>query len=237
MEWLQRTEILLGSEKLKKLNDSHVLIAGLGGVGSYAAEMIARAGVGQMTIVDGDVVQPSNRNRQLPALVSTQFQPKSEIVAARLRDINPEIRLTVITEFLKDERIPELLSNDFDYVVDAIDTLSPKVFLIVHALRRQLPLISSLGAGGKLDPSLIRIDDIGNTYNCNLARMVRKRLTKFDIRSGFKVVFSPELVDKSVIILTEGEQNKKTTVGTISYLPAMFGCYLASQVIRDIINQ
>ena len=237
MEWLQRTEILLGPEKLKKLNDAHVLIAGLGGVGSYAAEMIARAGVGQMTIVDGDVVQPSNRNRQLPALVSTQFQPKSEIVAARLRDINPDIRLTVINEFLKDERIPELLSNDFDYVVDAIDTLSPKVFLIVHALRRQLPLISSLGAGGKLDPSLIRIDDIGNTYNCNLARMVRKRLTKFDIRSGFKVVFSPELVDKSVIILTEGEQNKKTTVGTISYLPAMFGCYLASQVIRDIINR
>lgn len=237
MEWLQRTEILLGPEKLKKLNDAHVLIAGLGGVGSYAAEMIARAGVGQMTIVDGDVVQPSNRNRQLPALVSTQFQPKSEIVAARLRDINPDIRLTVINEFLKDERIPELLSNHFDYVVDAIDTLSPKVFLIVHALRRQLPLISSLGAGGKLDPSLIRIDDIGNTYNCNLARMVRKRLTKFDIRSGFKVVFSPELVDKSVIILTEGEQNKKTTVGTISYLPAMFGCYLASQVIRDIINR
>ena len=170
-------------------------------------------------------------------MVSTQFQPKSEIVAARLRDINPDIRLTVINEFLKDERIPELLSNHFDYVVDAIDTLSPKVFLIVHALRRQLPLISSLGAGGKLDPSLIRIDDIGNTYNCNLARMVRKRLTKFDIRSGFKVVFSPELVDKSVIILTEGEQNKKTTVGTISYLPAMFGCYLASQVIRDIINR
>lgn len=237
MEWLQRTEILLGPEKLKKLKDAHVLIAGLGGVGSYAAEMIARAGVGQMTIVDGDVVQPSNRNRQLPALVSTQFQPKSEIVAARLRDINPEIRLTVINEFLKDERIPELLSNHFDYVVDAIDTLSPKVFLIVHALRRQLPLISSLGAGGKLDPLLIRIDDIGNTYNCNLARMVRKRLTKFDIRSGFKVVFSPELVDKSVIILTEGEQNKKTTVGTISYLPAMFGCYLASQVIRDIINR
>lgn len=237
MEWLQRTEILLGSEKLKKLNDAHVLIAGLGGVGSYAAELIARAGVGHMTIVDGDVVQPSNRNRQLPALVSTLYQPKSEVVAARLRDINPEIRLTVINEFLKDEGIPQLLSNDFDYVVDAIDTLSPKVFLIVNALQRQLPLISSLGAGGKLDPSQIRVDDIGNTYNCNLARMVRKRLTKFDIRRGFKVVFSPELVDKNVIILTEGEQNKKTTVGTISYLPAMFGCYLASEVIRDIINR
>jgi tRNA A37 threonylcarbamoyladenosine dehydratase len=237
MEWLQRTEILLGPEKLKKLNDAHVLIAGLGGVGSYAAELIARAGVGHMTIVDGDVVQPSNRNRQLPALVSTLYQPKSEVVAARLRDINPEIRLTVINEFLKDEGIPQLLSNDFDYVVDAIDTLSPKVFLIVNALQRQLPLISSLGAGGKLDPSQIRVDDIGNTYNCNLARMVRKRLTKFDIRRGFKVVFSPELVDKNVIILTEGEQNKKTTVGTISYLPAMFGCYLASEVIRDIINR
>lgn len=237
MSWLQRTEILLGADKLQKLHNAHVLIVGLGGVGAYAAEQIARAGVGQLTIIDGDVIQPSNRNRQLPALKSTEGMPKSDVVAARLRDINPDIRLTVLHEFIRDERIPEILSNDFDYVVDAIDTLSPKVFLIVNAVQRGLPLISSFGAGGKLDPSLIRVADISKSYNCNLARMVRKRLTKFGIKSGFKVVFSSEMVDKDVIIPTENEQNKKSTVGTISYLPAMFGCYLASEVIRDIIDR
>lgn len=237
MSWLQRTEILLGAENLDKLKKARVLVAGLGGVGAYAVEQLARAGIGHLTIIDGDVVQPSNRNRQLPALCSTQGFPKSQVMADRLRDINPEISLTVLQEFIRDERIPEILSDDYDYVVDAIDTLSPKVFLIVNALQRQLPLISSLGAGGKLDPSLIRVADISKSYNCNLARMVRKRLTKFGIRSGFKVVFSPELVDKDVIILTEGEQNKKTTVGTISYFPAMFGCYLASEVIRDIVDR
>ncbi|MBN2742911.1 MAG: tRNA threonylcarbamoyladenosine dehydratase [Marinilabiliaceae bacterium] len=237
MSWLQRTEILLGAENLDKLKKARVLVAGLGGVGAYAVEQLARAGIGHLTIIDGDVVQPSNRNRQLPALCSTQGLPKSQVMADRLRDINPEISLTVLQEFIRDERIPEILTDDYDYVVDAIDTLSPKVFLIVNALQRQLPLISSLGAGGKLDPSLIRVADISKSYNCNLARMVRKRLTKFGIRSGFKVVFSPELVDKDVIILTEGEQNKKTTVGTISYFPAMFGCYLASEVIRDIVDR
>lgn len=237
MSWLQRTEILLGAENLDKLKKARVLVAGLGGVGAYAVEQLARAGIGHLTVIDGDVVQPSNRNRQLPALCSTQGLPKSQVMADRLRDINPEISLTVLQEFIRDERIPEILSDDYDYVVDAIDTLSPKVFLIVNALQRQLPLISSLGAGGKLDPSLIRVADISKSYNCNLARMVRKRLTKFGIRSGFKVVFSPELVDKDVIILTEGEQNKKTTVGTISYFPAMFGCYLASEVIRDIVDR
>jgi len=237
MSWLQRTEILLGAENLDKLKKARVLVAGLGGVGAYAVEQLARAGIGHLTIIDGDVVQPSNRNRQLPALCSTQGFPKSQVMADRLRDINPEISLTVLQEFIRDERIPEILSDDYDYVVDAIDTLSPKVFLIVNALQRQLPLISSLGAGGKLDPSLIRVADISKSYNCNLARMVRKRLTKFGFRSGFKVVFSPELVDKDVIILTEGEQNKKTTVGTISYFPAMFGCYLASEVIRDIVDR
>ncbi len=237
MEWLQRTEILLGEEKLLKLQKAHVLIVGLGGVGAYAAEMIARAGVGHLTIIDGDVVQPGNRNRQLPALTSTQGLNKSDVVAARLRDINPDIQLDVLNEFLKDERIPEILNHPYDYVVDAIDTLSPKVFLIVNALQQNLPLISSLGAGGKMDPSQVRVDDISKTYNCNLARMVRKRLTKFGVRKGFKVIFSPELVNRDAIILAEDEEYKKTTVGTISYMPAIFGCFLAAEVIRDLINR
>ena len=237
MSWQERTEILLGNEKLLKLKQSHILVTGLGGVGSYAVEQLARAGVGSLTIVDGDKVQASNRNRQLIALSSTEGLRKADVVANRLMDINPELNLTVYDEFLKDERIPELLEVNYDYVIDAIDTLSPKVFLIVNAYQRNLPLISSMGAGGKLDPSLVRVSDISKSYNCNLARMVRKRLTKFGIKKGFKVVYSPEEVDKNVIIPTEGEQNKKTTVGTISYLPAIFGLYLASEVIRDLLDR
>jgi tRNA A37 threonylcarbamoyladenosine dehydratase len=235
--WLERTHILLGDEKLAKLQNAHVLVVGLGGVGAYAAEQIARAGVGQMTIVDGDIVQPSNRNRQLPALFSTQGMAKAEVVSRRLLDINPELKLTVVGTFLKDEAIPELLSTRFDYVVDAIDTLSPKVYLIMTALEKGYPLISSMGAGGKLDPSKIAVADISESYNCNLARMIRKRLSKFGIKKGFDVVFSSELVPREFIIETEGEQNKKSTVGTISYLPAVFGCFLASVVIRNLIGE
>jgi tRNA threonylcarbamoyladenosine dehydratase len=234
--WMERTQVLLGDEKLERLVQSHVLVVGLGGVGAYAAEQIARAGVGEMTIVDGDVVQPSNRNRQLPALVSTLSQSKAEVMAKRLLDINPDLKLHVVGSFLKDEAIPQLLSNRFDYVVDAIDTLSPKVYLIMTALEKGYRLVSSMGAGGKLDPSKIAVADISKSYNCNLARMIRKRLSKFGIKKGFDVVFSTELVPREVIIETEGEQNKKSTVGTISYLPAVFGCYLASVVVRNLID-
>jgi tRNA A37 threonylcarbamoyladenosine dehydratase len=182
------------------------------------------------------VVQPSNRNRQLPALVSTLSLPKAEVMAKRLLDINPDLKLHVVGSFLKDEAIPQLLSNRFDYVVDAIDTLSPKVYLIMTALEKGYPLVSSMGAGGKLDPSKISVADISKSYNCNLARMIRKRLSKFGIKKGFDVVFSTELVPREVIIETEGEQNKKSTVGTMSYLPAVFGCFLASVVIRNLID-
>jgi tRNA A37 threonylcarbamoyladenosine dehydratase len=236
MEWQSRTELLLGTKNQERLTAANVLVVGLGGVGSYAAEQIARAGIGAMTIVDGDVVNASNRNRQLPALVSTEGHSKAQVVGERLLDINPDLQLTVINEFIRDERIPEILNRPFDFVVDAIDTLSPKVFLIVETLKRGYPLISSMGAGGKLDPSLIRIADIGKSYHCNLARMLRKRLSKHQIKTGFQVVFSPEPVNKEHIIKTEGEQNKITTVGTISYLPAMFGLYAASHVIRHLIH-
>ena len=235
MEWLSRTQLLLGEEKMEKLRQAHVLVVGLGGVGAYAAEQLARAGIGNLTIVDGDTVHPSNRNRQLAALVSTEGKEKAEVVASRLKDINPEINLNVINEFIKDERIPKILDAvKFDFVVDAIDTLSPKVFLIVETYKRGYPLISSLGAGGKFDPSKIEITDISKTHNCKLARMVRKRLTKHKIKKGFTVVFSPETVNKDHVIEVEGEQNKKTTVGTISYMPGLFGMYAASHVIRKI---
>ncbi len=236
MSWLERTELLLGKKKLEILKNANVLVVGLGGVGAYAAEMICRAGVGRMTIVDGDVVEVSNRNRQLPALISTAGQPKAEVLAQRFRDINPDIDLTVMNEFVRDERAVELLeSQRFDYVVDAIDTLSPKVFLISHSIQRGLKVVSSLGAGGKLDPSKVQVADISKSYNCKLGRMLRKRLSKLGIKKGFRVVFSPEEIPEEAVRLEEG-QNKKSTVGTISYMPPVFGCFVASVVVKDLLN-
>ncbi len=235
--WKERTELLLGKQKIEKLRNAHVFIAGLGGVGAYAAENLCRAGIGKLTIADHDVVQPSNRNRQLIALSSTEGKSKAALMAERLKDINPDIELTVISEFLRDSKIEALLSNKFDYIVDAIDTLSPKIFLIYHALRQNLPLVSSMGAGGKLDPAQVHISDISESYQCRLAFMLRKKLRKFDIHEGFRVVFSSEPVNKAVVKLTEGEQNKKSTVGTISYMPAIFGCMCASVVVRDITGE
>ena len=236
MNWLERTELLFGEGKLQKLKSAKVLIVGLGGVGAYAAEQLCRAGIGNMTIVDGDVVEPSNRNRQLPALISNTGKPKAEIMAARFRDINPEINLTVVNDFIRDEKTTELLkSQSFDYVVDAIDTLSPKVFLVYHALQLGLKVVSSMGAGGKIDPTQLRIDDISKSHHCKLARMMRKRLSRMGVKKGVKVVYSPEEIDEKAVREEDG-QNKKSTVGTISYMPPIFGCFIASVVIRDLVS-
>lgn len=232
--WLSRTEMILGKEALEKLDASKVLVVGLGGVGAYAAEMICRSGVGSMTIVDGDIIHPSNRNRQLPALKSTEGMPKAEIMGQRLKDINPEIKLNVIYEYIRDDRMVEILDMGFDFVVDAIDTLSPKIFLIYHTLQRKLPVVSSMGAGGKFDPVKIKISDISETTDCPLARILRKKLHRLGIRDGFTAVYSPEYIDKSKIVPTYGEQNKASIVGTMSYMPAAFGIACASVVIRDL---
>lgn len=235
--WLERTELLLGSDKLNLLRQANVLVVGVGGVGAYAAEMISRSGVGRITIADADCVSPSNINRQLVALHSTIGRPKCEILAERLRDINPELQTTVINRFIKDSETDTLLDSDkFDYVVDAIDTLSPKLALIKGALDRKIPVVSSMGAGAKTDPTLMEIKDISKTHHCPLAHMLRKRLHKIGIRRGFKAVFSPEPVREGAMILCE-EQNKKSNVGTISYIPAMFGIGCASVVIRGIIGE
>lgn len=235
MEWRSRTLLLLGEEKLERLASRHVLVAGLGGVGSMLAEMLCRAGVGELSIVDGDVVQASNRNRQIIALRSNENLPKAKVMAERLRDINPDVKLNVITDFLKDENIDRLLEKPYDYVADAIDTLSPKLHFIRLSLENKQKLISSMGAAGKFDPEQIRIRPVEESYGCKLAFIVRKRLHRMGIRDGFKVVFSPEAVDENAMIAVE-EQNKKTQVGTISYMPPLFGCYMASVIIRDLIN-
>ena len=233
--WLQRTELLIGEEGVKTLKNAHVLVVGLGGVGAYAAEQICRAGVGTMTVVDGDVVEETNRNRQLPALKSNEGRPKAEILADRFRDINPDILLHVFNHYLEHDEITNLLeANTYDFVVDAIDTLSPKTFLIAKTLEFGYPLVSSLGAGGKFDPSKVEVTDIAKTYNCKLAKKLRKRLTRMGISKGFKVVFSSELVDIEKVISVKGK-NKASTVGTISYMPPIFGCFCASVVIRGLL--
>ena len=236
MDWLNRTELLFGKEKLDKLKQANVLVVGLGGVGAYAAEQLCRAGIGKMTIVDGDVVDITNRNRQLPALISNTGKPKAEILAARFRDINSELEITVVNDFISDEKTVELLkSQPFDYVVDAIDTLSPKVFLIYHAVQLGLPVVSSMGAGGKTNPEKIHIADISKSHQCTLARVIRKRLSKLGITKGVKVVFSYEETDKNAVRAEDGIY-KKSVVGTISYMPPVFGCFISSVVIRDLVS-
>ncbi len=235
--WMERTSLLLGEEKLERLQQAHVLVVGLGGVGAYAAEMLVRAGIGRMTIADADVVSLSNINRQLVALHSTIGRLKADILAERLRDIAPDLQLTVVAKYIHDEETDTLLdAAPYDYVVDAIDTLSPKLALIKGTLDRGYAVVSSMGAGAKTDPTQMEIADIAKTHHCPLAHMLRKRLHKIGIRSGFQAVFSPEPIREGAMIVCE-EENKKSNVGTISYLPALFGIGCASVVIRDLLGE
>ena len=267
--WTDRTELLLGKEKMQRLRDAHVLVVGVGGVGAYAAEMLCRAGVGTLTLIDADTMQPTNINRQLPATHATLGRPKVEVLAERFRDINPDIRVNALPIYIKEEDVealllevqkfrssevqtnamerlssvllseaitPKLLNSTekLDFIVDAIDTIAPKCALITEALHRGIPIVSSMGAGAKSDITQIRFADIWDTYHCGLAKAVRTRLKKAGIRKSVPVVFSTEQADRNAVITIEGEQNKKSTTGTISYMPTVFGCYLAEYVIRKL---
>ena len=202
-DWQQRTELLLGEEKMNRIRNSHVLVVGLGGVGAYAAEMICRAGVGRMTIVDADTVQPTNINRQLPAVHSTLGLTKAEVLAARYKDINPDIELAVLPVYLKDENIPDLLdAAKYDFIVDAIDTISPKCYLISEAMKRRIRIVSSMGAGAKSDITQVRFADLWDTYHCGLSKAVRKRLQKMGMKRKLPVVFSTEQADPKAVLLT-----------------------------------
>lgn len=237
LSWLSRTELLIGKEALQTLAQSHVMVVGLGGVGSYAAEFIARSGIGKMTIIDGDVVDPTNRNRQLPALATNHGQSKADIMAERLKAINPELELQVIKSFINPEMVTELFTNKPDYIIDAIDSITPKLTFIKMAYENKMPMVSSMGAGGKLDPTKLQVVDISKTYNCPFAQQIRKVLKRqHNIRRGIKVVFSPEESNKESLMLTDGKNYKKSAYGTISYLPAVFGAVCASVVINDLIK-
>jgi tRNA A37 threonylcarbamoyladenosine dehydratase len=235
--WLSRTELLIGRENLVKLSKAHVLVIGLGGVGSFAAEFICRNGVGTMTIVDGDTVDPTNRNRQLPALSTNHGESKADIMAERLKAINPEITLHVIKTFINPEAVAEILSAcPYDYIVDAIDSVTPKITFLKEAFSRKMRIVSSMGAGGRMDPTLLKVVDISKTFNCNFAQQVRKNLKKEGIYKGIKAVFSSEEQMKESLMLTDGSNYKKSAYGTMSYLPATFGATCASVVIRDLIE-
>jgi len=228
--------MLLGEDGLRRLAAARVLVVGVGGVGAAAAEMLVRAGIGHLTIVDCDVVSVSNINRQVLALRSTVGRPKCSVLSERLLDINPDLDLSLKETFLAEDNVSEIMSGvSWDYVVDAIDTLSPKIALAQYCLANSVPLVSSMGSGGKMDATQVRVADIGKTYECPLARMMRKRLHKLGIDNGFNAVFSPEIPDKSGMVIEES-RNKKSQVGTISYLPAVFGCVCAQTVIRHIVG-
>ena len=236
-DWRERTGMLLGEAALAALGEKCVAVIGLGGVGAVAAEMVARVGVGRMVLLDSDCVSLSNKNRQLLALDSTLGRPKTEVLRERLLDINPALQLTVIDRYLDEENIAEILPQGIDFLIDAIDTLAPKLALIRHCVESRIPLVSSMGAGAKYDMTKVRIADLSKSFNCPLAYMVRKKLRKMGITKGFPVVFSEELPDENAIVEMSPEEraatsNKKSQVGTISYLPASFGCACAQAAIR-----
>ena len=234
--WKERTQLLVGPEGLERLFESSVAVIGLGGVGAYAAEMLCRAGVGHLILLDSDVVSESNKNRQLIALDSTIGKPKSTVLAERLKDINPDVRLTLINCYLEEGSIQQLLGeHKVDFLVDAIDTLAPKIALIKYCVESGIPHVSSMGAGAKFDATAVRLADLSKSYNCPLAYILRKKLRKVGISKGFKVVFSEELPRREAIVAVE-ERNKKSNVGTISYLPAVFGCVCAQAAVEHLLK-
>lgn len=248
--WKERTGMLVGQEGLDRLANSSVVVAGAGGVGGYAAEMLVRAGVGHLVVIDSDVVSDTNRNRQILALTSTVGRPKCEVLAERLLDINPDLDLKTLQTYItasyhsdgtpfKDlaETSPQMLlaGTGIDYVVDAIDTVAPKLSIIKYCIDSGIPVVSSMGAGAKSDVTKIRITDISRSYNCPLAHVVRKRMRRMGVTKGFKAVFSEELADRDAIVPCD-ELNKKSQVGSISYIPAVFGCACAQAVVKGILG-
>jgi tRNA A37 threonylcarbamoyladenosine dehydratase len=232
--WLERTELILGKTEMDRLKSAHVLIVGLGGIGSFAGEFIARSGVGTITLIDGDVFDPSNKNRQLTALDSTIGRNKAVVLAERIRDINPEVTLNVVEEFVVPERVWELLAEyKPDYVMDCIDSVTPKLEWLIACKRLKIKVISSMGAGGKTDPSRVQVANLPQSHNCKLAHYIKKRLRKKNIDfKTIRCVFSSELQQKDSLKMTDGSNYKRSFYGTVSYMPALFGLMGAADVIR-----
>ena len=231
--WLERTELIVGEKALENLQNAHVLIVGLGGIGSFAGEFIARAGLGKMTIIDGDAFDPTNKNRQLTALDSTIGRNKAVVLAERIKDINPEIDLTIIEEFVLPERVWEILKDSKpDYVMDCIDSVTPKLEWLIACIALKVKIISAMGAGGKMDASRVEVVSLTKTHNCKLASHLKKRLKRKNVEfKKVKAVFSSELQQKASLKMTDGKNYKRSFYGTVSYMPALFGLRAAAEVI------
>lgn len=235
--WLERTDLLIGTEAISKLQEANILIVGLGGVGSYAAEFLVRAGIGSVHMIDGDTVDITNINRQMQALNSTVGKSKVALLKERFMDINPYLKLTTYDKFLEPEVMEALIRDyNFDYILDCIDSVTPKLTLIQTAISVNARVISAMGAGGKLNPAKIRVGDISQTKECKFARMVRKRLKRLGIREGITAVYSEEVQPKSALEFTDGSNYKKSYYGTISYMPALFGLTMAAEAVQRIIK-
>lgn len=236
-DWLNRTELLIGREAVQRLKNSHILIVGLGGVGSYAAETMVRSGIGKITIVDGDTVNITNKNRQIQALNSTIGKQKAFVLKERFLDINPNLEITVFDEFINPKPMQNLLTkNKYDFVIDCIDSISPKISLILTLRGMKQPFISAMGAGGKLNPTKIKIADIKKTCECKFAQVIKKQLKSKGVRDGVLCVYSEEIQIKKSLKLTNGDNYKKSFYGTIAYMPAMLGMTMAYEVIKRLTN-
>lgn len=234
--WDDRTRLLLGDEGVRRLASAHVFVAGAGGVGGYAAELLARSGVGKLTLVDADTVSVTNLNRQLIAAIPDLGKPKVDLFAERFRNINPKIEIVAIKEFITADNVGEMISGDCDYVIDAIDTVGPKTAMLAYCLQRGIKVVSSMGAGGRLDPSRVGWFDLWETREDGLARAVRQRLKKMGLRRSLKVVASSEAPRRSAVIELD-ERNKRSSYGTLATIPAVFGLFLANRVILEISHQ
>lgn len=232
----ERTHILIGDQGIERLQAAHVFLAGIGGVGSYTAEALARMGIGQLTLVDHDVVSGSNMNRQLVALKSTINIPKADIMAERIQDINPDCKVNLLKDFLLPDTIPDILNQDFDVIIDAIDSMSSKASLLETAWRKKLPVFASMGAGGKLDPSLVRTGDLMNTSMCKLAKQLRGHLRRRGVGNGIQAVYSIESPLPPLPPEQVGRGRPRAVNGTVSYMPSIFGLTLAGMVTNHIIG-
>lgn len=233
-DWLERTALIMGEDEIAKLKSAHILIVGLGGVGSFAAEFIARSGVGQMTIIDGDAFDITNKNRQLMALDSTIGKNKAVVLGEKLMDINRELKLNIVQEFVEPSRVWELL-KEFkpSYVMDCIDSVSPKIEWIIACKALKIKVITHLGAGGKTDPSKVQVARLIHSHNCQLGTHLKKRLKRKNLGiEKIKCVFSSELQQKDSLKMTDGSNYKRSFYGTVSYMPALFGLMGAAEVIR-----
>lgn len=232
----ERTHILIGDEGIARLQQAHVFLAGLGGVGSFTAEALARMGVGKMTLVDHDVVSGSNMNRQLVALSSTVDVLKADVMANRIKDINPDCQLTLITDFLTPDSIPQILAQGYDVVIDAIDSLSSKSALLETAWQNDMTVFASMGAGGKLDPTQVRTGDLMDTSMCKLAKHLRSQLRKRGVGRGIQTVYSLESPLPPLPPEPVSRGRARAVNGTVSYMPSIFGLTLAGMVINHIVG-